>query len=154
MQHQITDKPSYQVDNTDDIKITPKGVENLLHELKNGKAPGPDGIRKEDLLIDPIIIARCLNHIFNTSLTTSKLLDAWKLADVNPLHKRGTSDQLNNYRPISLTSISCKLLERIVLHYLNENLDSFLQNRQHGFRKGLSCETQLCGTYHDIATSL
>ena len=37
------------------------------------------------------------------------------------------------------------------LHYLNQSLDNFLHNRQHGFRKGLSCETQLCGTYHDIA---
>ena len=36
------------------------------------------------------------------------------------------------------------------LHYLNQSLDNFLHNCQHGFRKGLSCETQLCGTYHDI----
>ena len=146
MQHQITNKPSYHVDNTEEIKIIPKGVENLLHELKNGKTPGPDGIQKGDLLIDPITTARCLTHIFNTTLTILKLPDAWKLAYVNPLHKRGVSDQLNNYRPISMTSILCKLLEHIVLHYLNETLDSFLHNHQHGFRKGLSHKTQLCGT--------
>ena len=45
-------------------------------------------------------------------------------------------------------------MEHIVLHYLNQSLDSFLHNRQHGFRKGLSCKTQLCGTYHDIAQSV
>jgi len=42
------------------------------------------------------------------------------------------------------------MLEHIVLHYLNKKLDSILHNRQHGFRKGLSCETQLCATYHDL----
>ena len=48
-------------------------------------------------------------------------------------------------------SIPCKLMEHIILHHLSQSLDNFLHNRQHGFRKGLSCETQLCGTYHDIA---
>jgi len=48
----------------------------------------------------------------------------------------------------------CKTLEHIVLHYLNKLLDSMLYNRQHGFRKGLGCETQLCATYHDIAKSV
>ena len=48
-------------------------------------------------------------------------------------------------------SIPCKLIEHIILHYLSKSPDNFLDSRQHGFRKGLSCETQLCGTYHDIA---
>ena len=43
------------------------------------------------------------------------------------------------------------MLEHIVLHYLNEKLEPILYNRQHGFRKGLSCETLLCATYHDLA---
>ena len=47
--------------------------------------------------------------------------------------------------------IPCKLIEHIILHYLNQSPDNFLHNRQHGFRKGLSCKTKLCGTYHDIA---
>ena len=101
----------------------------LLYELKNGKAAGPDGIRKEDLLVDPIMTARCLTFILNVSLSSSKLPDAWKLAHVNPLHKRGASDQPNNFRPISLTSIPCKLMEHIILHYVNQSLDNFLHNR-------------------------
>jgi len=43
------------------------------------------------------------------------------------------------------------MLEHIVLHHLNEKIDDILYNRQHGFRRGLSCETQLCSTYHEIA---
>ena len=127
----------------------PEGIVKLSQ--KSRKSPGPDEIRKEDLLIDPVMTAKCLATIFKKSLSISKLPSDWKLAHVTPLHKRGSSDQPNNFRPISLTSIPCKLLEHIVLHHLNIVLDKVLHNRQHGFRKGLSCETQLCGTFHEIA---
>ena len=70
---------------------------------------------------------------------------------VTPIHRSGNKNLPNNYRPISLTSIPCKMLEHIVLNYLNKTLDVVLHNRQHGFRKGLSCDTQLCSTYHDLA---
>ena len=133
------------------IVVSVEGVIKLLRTLKNGKSPGPDDIRKEDLVIALAIVAKCLSYIFNVSLASSRLPEDWKLAHVTPLHKKGPTDQPNNYRPISLTSIPCKLLEHIVLHHLNIALDPVLYNRQHGFRKGLSCETQLCGTFHDIA---
>ena len=42
----------------------------------------------------------------------------------------------------------------IILHYLNNTLDSILHSRQHGFKRGLSCETQLCSTYHDDIAKL
>jgi len=53
--------------------------------------------------------------------------------------------------PISLTSIPCKMLEHIILHYLNATVDNILHNRQHGFWKEMSCDTQLYSMYHDIA---
>ena len=45
---------------------------------------------------------------------------------------------------------TCKLLEHIVLHHVNTTLDALVYNSQHGFRKGLSSRTQLCGIYHEI----
>ena len=57
-----------------------------------------------------------------------------KMVHVAPLHKKGATDQHNNYRPISFTSVLCKLLEHIVLHHLHTTLDAVLYNRQHGFR--------------------
>ena len=132
------------------IKITEEGIEKLIHDLKNNKSPGADSIRKCELLVHPSLTSRCLKHIFQLSIDTGKLPLPWKSAIVTPIHKKGPKDEPSNYRPISLTSIPCKMLEHIVLHYLNKKLDSILHNRQHGFRKGLSCETQLCATYHDL----
>ena len=102
------------------------------------------------MLIAPDITAQCLSHIFQVSIDSGKLPDWWKSAHVTPIYKKGPTDELSNYRPISLTSIPCKMLEHIVLHYLNVALDKVLHNRQHGFRSDFSCETQLCSTYHDL----
>ena len=71
-------------------------------------------------------------------------------------HRKGAQEEPSNYRPISLTCIPCKMLEHIVLvlHFLNKTLDSILDNRQRGFRKGLGYDTQLCATYHDLAKAI
>ena len=134
--------------------IIPEGIEKLIRDLKPGKAPGPDLIRKEDLQIDIQLTSQCLTHIYNKSLQAGKLPTDWKVANVTPIHKKGPTNIANNYRPISLTSVPCKILEHIVLRNLNARLDSILHHRQHGFRRGLSCETQLCSTMHDIYTAV
>ena len=60
-----------------------------------------------------------------------------------------------NYRPVSLTSICCKLLEHII-YSIFEHLDKYniLCSHQHGFRTGHSCETQLLTTLDDLAYNL
>jgi hypothetical protein len=149
----ITDLPFLPTDNCS-LEIQPEGVKKLIHNLKNNKSPGPDQIRKCELLIDPDVVAQCLTYIFQASIDSGVLPTQWKTANVTPIHKKGAREEPSNYRPISLTSIPCKMLEHVVLHYLNETLDNVLYNRQHGFRKGLSCETQLCATYHDLAKAI
>ena len=135
-------------------KIDICGIIKLVKDLKGGKAPGRDGIRKEDLMIDIEQTSDCLATIFNKSLELGILPEEWKIANVTPIHKSGTTETVSNYRPISLTSIPCKILEHIVLRNLLAKVDKILHNRQHGFRQGLSCETQLCATLNDILTSV
>ena len=57
-----------------------------------------------------------------------------------------------NYQPVSLTSMSCKLLEHIICKHLLDHLEknNILTNLNHGFRSGYSCETQLLITTHDL----
>ena len=59
---------------------------------------------------------------------------------------------VENYRPVSLTSVSCKLLEHIICKHLLDHLEKnkILTNLNHGFRAGYSCETQLLTTMHDL----
>ena len=71
---------------------------------------------------------------------------AWKHAVILPLRKPDKPHQdPNSYRPISLTSCMCKILERVVtdrlVHYLESN--NILNPAQTGFRKGLSTIDQI-----------
>ena len=142
-----------QTDAQDSIDITVEGVAKLIHELPNGKSPGPDGIRKPDMLIDMAGTAKCLALIYKGSLDKGELPRQWKSANVTPIHKGGAIDSPNNFRPISLTSVPCKMMKHILLDHLNEKLDSVLHHCQHGFRRGLSYQTQLCASYHRIGYS-
>ena len=69
--------------------------------------------------------------------------------------KKGSKLQAVNYRPVSLTCISCKLFEHIVCKHILGHLEDheILTDLQHGFRSGRSCETQLITTFHDIASA-
>jgi len=81
----------------------------------------------------------------------------WKEANVTPLYKnKGDKTSPENYRPISLTSLTCKILEHVVHSTLMTHFDKFnvLDDAQHGFRKKRSCVTQLASTLDDFATCL
>ena len=52
--------------------------------------------------------------LFNLSFSDGTVPDQWKLADIIPLHKKGPKNQRENYRPVSLTSVVCKVCEKIV----------------------------------------
>ena len=73
-----------------------------------------------------------------------------------PIYKKGDKHQPVNYRPDSLTSITCKVLEHIVQCSVTKHFDPhhILNDDQHGFRKMRSCESQILATVHDIAKNL
>eukprot|EP00745_Piridium_sociabile_P038114 TRINITY_DN6956_c0_g1_i9.p1 TRINITY_DN6956_c0_g1~~TRINITY_DN6956_c0_g1_i9.p1 ORF type:complete len:264 (+),score=58.10 TRINITY_DN6956_c0_g1_i9:30-821(+) len=96
------------------------------------------------------------------SLTTGgmhgEVPDDWRHAWIVPIFKKGEKHLACNYRPVSLTSIRCKVLEHIVHSSIMRHLDAYriLCDSQHGFRRRRrrSCESQLVVTIHEIASSL
>ena len=80
----------------------------------------------------------------------------WKTANVAPIFKKGDRGLASNYRPVSLTCISCKVLEHIIVSQMRDHMDqhNILVDCQHGFRSRHSCESQLIITAHDLASSL
>ena len=80
----------------------------------------------------------------------------WKEAEVRPIFKKGSKSSPGNYRPVSLTSVVCKVFEGFVndalcIHLSENNL---LSNEQFGFCRGRSCVTQLVSTIKDWMESL
>ena len=94
-----------------DIQITREGVRRLLKNLKAHKAPGPDGMTPRVMkeLREPV--ACILTTIFVKSYESGEIPDDWKNANITPIFKKGCKYYPSNYRAISLTCISCKLLE-------------------------------------------
>ena len=90
------------------------------------------------LVASVVVVPLC--RIINVSFTTGVFPDALKVAKVVALHKGGPSDNLNNYRPISLLSVFDKIIEKIMHRRLCEILDEhdILFSNQFGFRKGHS----------------
>jgi len=86
-----------------------------------------------------------LEIIFNMALETGCSPQEWKEANVTPIFKKGTKGDPGNYRPVSLTSVPCRLMEsvvkdKIMSHLLENNL---IRDSQHGFMPGRSCSTNL-----------
>ena len=67
-----------------------------------------------------------LTIIYNRSLSESKIPNDWKMANVTPIFKKGKKCDAGNYRPVSLTSHVCKILEYIIkdsiINHINVNI--------------------------------
>ena len=59
------------------------------------------------------ILAKPLTIIFNTSIQTGIVPDLWKIGNIIALFKKGDESDPGNYRPVSLTSVVGKLMERL-----------------------------------------
>jgi hypothetical protein len=80
----------------------------------------------------------------------------WRNDNVSPVFKKGEKYKAENYRPISLTCICCKLLEHIITSHIMKHADrlNILYPLQHGFRSKRSCETQLIEFVDDITKNM
>ena len=134
-------------------------IEDVWHQLTTldpGKSEGPDGCHPHVLCEVKEGVVTPLYLIFKKSLEDGVLPHPWKDALVTALHKKGDKHLPSNYRPVSLTSIICKMLERIIKDHLLQYFirNKFITSRQHGFHPGHSCETQLIRVLDDWTSAL
>jgi len=113
----------------------------MLH-MKNNKAPGEDGIAIE-LLKGGHAVARHLARLFTSCIVNRTVPDMWNNAIIVLLHKKGDIKDINNYRPISLTSHTSKLFSKVLLNRIERTLDENQGREQAGFRKGYSTTDHL-----------
>ena len=130
------------------IKITIELVRDKLLKLNINKSCGPDEIHPHVLQKTASAMCKPLQLIFQMSLDKGECPDDWKTANVTPIHKKGDRTDPSNYRPVSLTSQVCKILESIVRTRVIEhiNVNNLMSEAQHGFREGRSCLTNLLET--------
>ena len=139
-----------------EIIVTEEGVRRLLVKTNPHKASGPDQIPARILKECAEELTPILTIFFQKTLDEGQLPDDWKRANVSAVYKKGDRHCAANYRPVSLTSICCKIQEHIITSCLMKHLNqhNILVDNQHGFRAKRSCETQLVTLIHEIAANL
>ena len=134
------------------ITVTEGDVSKCIDKLKVSKSPGPDTISPRILKEAKNELVKPLSSIFNKSLQSGSMPDEWKLANVTPIYKKGDKSLPSNYRPISLTSVVCKILETLIRDKLVKHLEEnkLIKDSQHGFRFKRSCLTNLLDFFYDV----
>ena len=117
-------------------------------------AQGPDGIHGCVLKYCSKSLCRPLSIMFKLSYNTGILPSEWKSANIVPVHKKGDKDLVHNYRPISLISLTAKIMERIIQEELLIKTHDLIKHEQHGFLSGKSCNTNLLTLTDNIVSSL
>ena len=101
-----------------------------------------------------VSLAYPLSLLFKLAYNTGVIPGEWKLANVVPIHKKGAKENIENYRPISLTCLVMKIFERILKDKLLMHTSHLLNERQHGFLGNKSCTTNMVGFCDSLALSL
>ena len=134
------------------ITISCESIATRISSLDAEASMGPDGIHPK-LLQSCKSLAYPLYIICKKSLQYGELPLQWKESLVVPIFKKGSRYSPLNYRPISLTSVCCKTLEREIADKLYGYLDSngLFSDEQYGFRRGMTVEDQLLVTYDSVS---
>ena len=151
---EISPPPTASID--DNLELTTNDIREEPNRLDTSKSPGPDGIHPRVLFELREFILKPLLIIFQTFWETSKLPEDWKSANISAISKKGKKSMADNYRPISLTSICCKLFEKFVRKHLMDHFNEkgLITNAQYGFRSGRSLNLQLLKVIDDITSAM
>ena len=144
----------FQSDNNFDIDFNTDKVRDILRNLDCNKAQGPDNIHG-------VILKTCANSLalphsilFQIIYNTGILPAEWKRANIVPVFKKGVKENIENYRPISLTCISAKVMERIIYDELFSRTYHLIDSRQNGFLKNNSCAMNSTTLIESLSTNL
>ena len=139
-----------------DIDINETNIAKAIDKLKASKSQGPDQIHPKLIkeCKDPLI--KPLQIIFKKSMENNQLPSIWKQGNVTAIFKSGSKTKPENYRPISLTSVPGKLLERLIRDILVKHMEenNLFSKAQHGFMTGRSCSTQLLELMEELTETL
>ena len=125
--------------------INREDVQKKLKNLNPNKSPGPDKLHSRILKELYSVLDKPLAILFQNTLKKGKLPDEWKHAIVTAIFKKGDKRKPNNYRPVSLTCIICKIIESIIRDKIMEHMENnnLFSNKQFGFLNGRSTVLQL-----------
>ena len=101
------------------IDISVEDTKTVFSKLSSGKAPGPDGLKPKTLKVCAEELSYIFTYIFNLSIFSTSIPVCWKTSSVIPIPKKNKVSSMNDLRPVALTSVAMKCLERLALQHIN-----------------------------------
>jgi hypothetical protein len=118
---------------------TPEELKQAIARLQTGKAPGVEGYPAELLQFGSEVLIPHLSTLCTYVWEQGTFPSDWAASEILPRLKRGKpSDQIASYRPISLVSMTCKVLMLVVQARLAPMVEDTVGDYQHGFRRARS----------------
>lgn len=136
--------------------ISENDIMKQINKLKDGVKGGDDQINSNFIKKYKLLLIRPLCHITNVVFSTGVFPECLKTTVVVPLFKQGDRKNINNYRPIALTSTISKIIEKCFKMRLSQFLEknNILNKNQFAFREDTSTENALCKVTETILKNL
>jgi len=133
------------------IEFNASDVLAAINKLKSNLTCGPDGLPPVFFKRLRYCLAAPLAAIFTQLLSVAFVPADWKRATIVPVLKKGSAKVISNYRPISVTCVTCKIFERVIANKIRHHLtvNNILHPAQHGFTRGRSTCTNLLESLND-----
>lgn len=150
------------LDTVKDIKITPDQREDLktpitedeikiiIQKMDNGKTPGPDGLAKEFYVAYYNLIKSDLQEVLNNSYLFGGICQTWSDGTTTMVYKKGSPQELKNWRPITLLNTDYKILTAILSARLTPILPNIINGTQKCGIKGRDITDVLRNTHAAI----
>lgn len=136
------------------LTVTEAQVRCELSRLNTRKAAGPDQVSPATLRHCADQLTPIYTYIFQQSLDLCKVPTIFKTSTIVPVPKKGKSTSLNDYRPVALTPIAMKVLERIVLKHIKDATDDLMDPDQFAYRSNRSVDDATALSLHFVLQHL
>ena len=130
-------------------EVTVEEVEKVFKKINPRKACGPDSISGKIVKTFSKELAPVYCDVFNKTLEDHEIPDSWKAATICPVPKKSRPSTLNDYRPIALTSVLMKSLEKLVLRKLKIEASDEQDPLQFAYRHNRGVEDAVLALIHD-----
>ena len=131
---------------------TPEEIYSLIGNIKIKKAVRENDIDNKLLKLSNTVISPFLSSIFNSCIQQGEFPNSLKIAEVVPVFKKGDSNLLTNYRPISILSQINKIFEKLIYNRINNYLEKYhlISDKQFGFRQNSSTSHAISNIYEKL----
>ena len=141
---------------SDDLYLSKKVILHELAALDTTKSMGADNVHPKILNECRYELAELLSSLMQNSWDKGEIPEDWKCANITTIHKKDAKSDPNKYRSVSLTSICCNIMEKVIKRHLVDFLrqNNILSDKQYGFLPCRSTTLQLLKALDDWTAEL